>query len=77
MSRLNSKPIASLGHKGAWESSWPSLDALTDPGISNKTLSVALEAKYSELQEFHHSLNRLVRSLPLPALLYNRKGRDA
>jgi two-component sensor histidine kinase len=75
MSRLNSKPIASLGHKGAWESSWPSLDALTDPGISNKTLSVALEAKYSEIQGLHHSLNRLVRSLPLPALLYNRKGR--
>lgn len=75
MSRLNPKPIISLSHKGAWEPSWPMLDSVTDPAISNKTLSAALEAKYAENQRLHHRLHRLVKTLPLPALLYNRKGR--
>ena len=34
-----------------------------------------LEAKYAETQRLHHRLHRLVKTLPLPALLYNQKGR--
>lgn len=75
MSRLNPKPMISLGHKGGWESPWPSFDASSESAISTKTLSMALEAKYVETQRLHHSFHRLVKSLPLPALLYNRKGR--
>jgi len=75
MSRLNPKPMISFSHKRAWESSWPSFDATSEPAISSKTLSLALEAKYAETQRLHHHLHRLVKSLPLPALLYNRKGR--
>jgi two-component system, sensor histidine kinase FlrB len=55
--------------------SWPTLDPLTEPTISSETLSLALEAKYAETQRLHQHLHRLVKSLPLPALLYNRKGR--
>jgi len=75
MSRLNPKPTISFSQKQAWESPWPSFDATSEPAISRKTLSIALEAKYAETQRLHHSLHRLVKSLPLPALLYNRKGR--
>ena len=75
MRKLNPKPMVSLRNKGDWESSWPSLDAITEPDISRKTLGMALEAKYAETQRLHHFLHRLVKSLPLPALLYNRKGR--
>jgi signal transduction histidine kinase len=75
MSRLNPKPTVSLSHKRDWESSWPSLDAITEAAISSKTLSMALEAKYAETHRLHHRLHRLVKSLPLPALLYNQKGR--
>ena len=75
MSRVNPKPIVSFGNKRAWESSWPSLDATTEPALSSETLSVSLEARYVETQRLHHRLHRLVKTLPLPALVYNRKGR--
>ncbi len=75
MSRLNPKPTVSSGNKRGWESSWPSLDASTEPAISGQTFRMALEAKYLETQRLHHRLHRLVKTLPLPALVYNRKGR--
>jgi two-component sensor histidine kinase len=75
MSRLNPKPTISFSHKKAWESSWSSLEAAVDPAITSKTLSIALEAQYAETHRLHHHLHRLVKSLPLPAFLYNRKGR--
>jgi hypothetical protein len=75
MSRLNPKSAISPGHKRRWESSWPSLDAMTEGAISNTTLKLAFEAKYAETQRLHHRLHRLVKSLPSPALLYNGKGR--
>lgn len=75
MRRLNPKPMIALSSKGNGETSWPTLDPITEPTISSETLSLALEAKYAETQRLHHHFHRLVKSLPLPALLYNRKGR--
>lgn len=75
MSQLNPKPMIALSSKRNRETSWPTLDPITEPTISSETLSLALEAKYAETQRLHHHLHRLVKSLPLPALLYNRKGR--
>lgn len=75
MSRLNPKPTVSFGSKRAWESSWPSLDASTESATPGQTIRMALEAKYLETQRLHHRLHRLVKTLPLPALLHNRKGR--
>ncbi|GJL69685.1 MAG: sensor histidine kinase [Nitrospirales bacterium] len=75
MSQLNPKPMMALSSKRNGETSWPTLDPILEPTISSETLSLALEAKYAETQRLHHHLHRLVKSLPLPALLYNRKGR--
>ncbi len=75
MSRLNPKPAVSPGHRRHWDSSWPSLDAMTEVPISDTTLKFAFEAKYAETHRLHHRLHRLVKSLPSPALLYNGKGR--
>ncbi len=75
MSQLNPKPMIALSSKRNGETSWPTLDPITMPTVSSETLSRALEAKYAETQRLHHHLHRLVKSLPLPALLYNRKGR--
>ncbi|HNP60396.1 MAG TPA: ATP-binding protein [Nitrospirales bacterium] len=75
MSQLNPKPMIALSSKKNGDTSWPTLDPITEPTISSETLSLALEAKYAETQRLHHHLHRLVKSLPLPALLYNRKGR--
>jgi nitrogen fixation/metabolism regulation signal transduction histidine kinase len=75
MRRLNPKPMIALSSKRNGETSWPTLDPITEPTISSETLSLALEAKYAETQRLYHHLHRLVKSLPLPALLYNRKGR--
>lgn len=75
MRQLNPKPLIALSSKRNGEVSWPTLDPTTEPTISSETLSLALEAKYAETQRLHHHLHRLVKSLPLPALLYNRKGR--
>jgi len=75
MRQLNPKPMIALGSERNKESSWPTLDPVMEPTISSETLSLALEAKYAETQRLHHHLHRLVKSLPLPALLYNRKGR--
>lgn len=75
MSRPNPKPMVSLTHSRAWESTWPELDGITEPGNSSETLRIALEAKYAETQRLRHCLHGLVKNLPLPALLYNRKGR--
>ncbi|MCA9457512.1 MAG: hypothetical protein KC587_12680, partial [Nitrospira sp.] len=75
MPQLNPKPMIALSSGRNKELSWPTLDSTTEPTISSETLSLALEAKYAETQRLHHHLHRLVKSLPLPALLYNRKGR--
>ena len=75
MSKLNPKSTISLHHKRDWDSSWPSLDAIMESANSGQTLSVALESKSAETQRLHLCLHRLVKSIPLPALLYNRKGR--
>jgi hypothetical protein len=75
MSRPNLNPMDSLGHQQAWDSSWSSLDAMTEPAVSHKALSLALEAQYAETHRLHYRLQRLVKSLPHPALLYTRKGR--
>lgn len=75
MPPLNPKPMIALSSKRNGGTSWPTLDPITEPSISSETLSLALEAKYAETQRLHHHLHRLVKSLPLPALLYNRKGR--
>ncbi|MCA9500245.1 MAG: HAMP domain-containing histidine kinase, partial [Nitrospira sp.] len=75
MPQLNPKPVIAFNSKGNTELSWPTLAPITEPTISSETLSLALEAKYAETQRLHHHLHRLVKSLPLPALLYNRKGR--
>lgn len=75
MPQLNPKPMIAFSSTGNKELPWPTLDSITEPTISSETLSLALEAKYAETQRLHQHLNRLVKSLPLPALLYNRKGR--
>jgi len=75
MRQFNPKPMIALSSKRNGDSPWPTLDLITEPTISSETLSLALEAKYAETQRLHHHLHRLVKSLPLPALLYNRKGR--
>ncbi|HBP86111.1 MAG TPA: ATP-binding protein [Nitrospirales bacterium] len=75
MRQFNPKPMIALNSKRNVESSWPTIDRVTESTISSETLSLALEAKYAETQRLHHHLHRLVKSLPLPALLYNRKGR--
>ncbi|GJL57219.1 MAG: hypothetical protein NPIRA03_00760 [Nitrospirales bacterium] len=75
MPQLNPKPMIAFSSKGNKELTWPTLDSITEPTISSETLSLALEAKYAETQRLHQHLNRLVKSIPLPALLYSRKGR--
>jgi two-component sensor histidine kinase len=75
MSKLNPKPKLALNDQQGWGAAWPSLEATTGPSLPYETLRMAFEAKYAETQRLHHRLHRLVKSLPLPALLYNKNGR--
>jgi nitrogen-specific signal transduction histidine kinase len=75
MSRLNPKPKIALSEQQGWEQSWPSLDSINGPALSSETLKMAFKAKHAETQRLYHRLHRLIKNLPLPALLYNHKGR--
>ncbi|MEE8126272.1 MAG: hypothetical protein V3T42_10695, partial [Nitrospirales bacterium] len=72
MNPASPNQLTEKAQKPAWDTLWP--DTI-EPEVSSRTLHLALEAKYAQNQRLHYQMIRLVKSLPVAALLLTQNSR--
>jgi signal transduction histidine kinase len=72
MNPASPNQLTEKAQKPAWDTLWPET---IEPEVSSRTLHLALEAKYAQNQRLHYQMIRLVKSLPVAALLLTQNSR--